>query len=321
VQKLNGRHVSAICSPLGLALGLAMMLGVGCAPTRAMVAQRTFAAAARTADAGGLPATAWAEVATATVEGSPQETRVLSQGQQTATAFMATRARRPTVRVVVTRAASSEPSSLTPQSEMTEASPPLHGCQTLDFEIVNSPAITLTDVTNGKVELSWRVRNSAATAECLWGDAGHETDALRAREVTGVITEAQYVRLAGGAGNEYGLMIGTQLPAGRYTLRWRLGIAGTGIEGGPELIVPVSIVPPSPTPVEAPVPTRTPIRRAAPTAVATAVASATPWPETVTPCPTEVYDCRCKEKCHTDSATGRTVCTKSCDRCTRISCN
>jgi len=43
--------------------------------------------------------------------------------------------------------------------------------------------------------------------------------------------------------------------------------------------------------------------------------------EAPTPCPTEQYDCQCKDRCRTDSATGRTVCTRVCNRCTRTRCN
>jgi len=174
-------------------------------------------------------------------------------------------------------------------------------CARIDFEVIRASTKT-ADAGLGPTELVWRVRNRATDAECMWGGGGQETDSLYAREITGQVTETQKAKLTWVGGNEYELALAPP-PGLQYALVWRLVVPATGEVGGPELVAPREAVALTPTPTPTIIPTPTPTPTATPT-----------------PCPTEVYECRCKDKCQTDSITGRTVCRRVCDHCTRSAC-
>ena len=170
-------------------------------------------------------------------------------------------------------------------------------CATIDFEVLQAYT-KMADEGLGPAEWAWRVRNRATNVECMWGGRGQETDSLYAREITGQVTETQKAKLTWVGGNEYELALAAP-PGLQYALVWRLVVPATGEVGGPELVAPREAVAPTPTIIPTPTPT----------------ATATP-----TPCPTEVYECRCKDQCQTDPITGRTVCKRVCDHCTRPGC-
>jgi len=195
-------------------------------------------------------------------------------------------------------------------------------CEALDFEVVLTPTIAIVGVSQGEAELRWRVRNRATTTECMWGSQGEEVDTLSARDVTGQITGTRKVELTWVGEAEYDLALRTSLSPGEYTLRWQLLLPATGEGSGPDLVVTVAIVTPTPTPKPTPriVPTFRPRNTPTPQPTVTPAPQPT-FTEAPTPCPTEQYDCQCKDRCRTDSVTGRTVCTRVCDRCTRTRCN
>ena len=193
-------------------------------------------------------------------------------------------------------------------------------CARIDFEVIQASTKT-ADAGLGPTELVWRVRNRATDAECMWGGGGQETDTLYAREMTGQVTETQQAKLTWVGENEYDLALVAPPGLQQYTLVWRLMVPATGQEGGPELVIPREAVAPTPTP--SPTVTRMPTARPRrtptplPTVIPTPIPTATGAP---TPCPTEVYECRCKDQCQTDPITGRTVCKRVCDHCTRPGC-
>ena len=174
-------------------------------------------------------------------------------------------------------------------------------CATIDFEVLQAYT-KMADEGLGPAEWAWRVRNRATNVECMWGGRGQETDSLYAREITGQVTETQKAKLTWVGGNEYELALAAP-PGLQYALVWRLVVPATGEVGGPELVAPREAVALTPTPTPTIIPTPTP------------TATATP-----TPCPTEVYECRCQDRCQTDSITGRTICRRVCDHCTRSAC-
>jgi len=160
------------------------------------------------------------------------------------------------------------------------------GCDTVQFEVLKSPAsIQVLKTSPENVELTWRVRNKATTTSCQWGGAGQETKLLRAVTTSEQASISAPVKLTWKADNEYDLSLTVQLGWGSYTLRWRLVLPNADQPAGPELQAKVNIVPPTPT--------RTP---------------------TITPCPTEVYPCRCRQVCD------RSGCRTECDECTRQRC-
>jgi hypothetical protein len=160
------------------------------------------------------------------------------------------------------------------------------GCDTVQFDVLKSPAsIQVVKVAPENVELTWRVRNKATTASCQWGEAGEETSLLRAVTASEQSSINVPVKLTWIANDEYDLSVKVQLGWGRYALNWRLVLPNTGLPAGPELQARVNVVSPTPT--------RTP---------------------TLTPCPTETYQCNCRSVC-----VGR-ECTRECDVCTRAKC-
>jgi len=160
------------------------------------------------------------------------------------------------------------------------------GCDTIQFDVLKTPAsIQVVKVAPENVELTWRVRNKATTASCQWGEAGQETSLLRAVTTSEQSSINVPVKLTWIANDEYDLSVKVQLGWGRYTLNWRLVLPNTGLPAGPELQARVNVVSPTPT--------RTP---------------------TVTPCPTETYQCNCRQVC-----VGR-ECKTECDECTRERC-
>ena len=170
---------------------------------------------------------------------------------------------------------------------------------TIDFEVLQAYT-KMADEGLGPAEWAWRVRNRATNVECMWGGRGQETDSLYAREITGQVTETQKAKLTWVGGNEYELALAAP-PGLQYALVWRLVVPATGEVGGAELVAPREAVALTPTPTPTIIPTPTP--------------TATP-----TPCPTEVYECRCQDRCQTDPITGRTICRRVCDHCTRSAC-
>ena len=145
------------------------------------------------------------------------------------------------------------------------------GCDTVQFDVLKSPAsIQVVKVSPENVELTWRVRNKATTTSCQWGEAGQETNLLRAVTTSEQASISVPVKLTWIANDEYDLSVKVQLGWGRYTLNWRLVLPNTNLPAGPELQAKVNVVSPTPTP------TRTP---------------------TITPCPTETYQCNCRQVC------------------------
>ena len=213
-----------------------------------------------------------------------------------------------TARLQVTPSSASTPNATTGALTPTEAaaSPTMSlvapaPCATIDFEVLQAYT-KMADEGLGPAEWAWRVRNRATNVECMWGGRGQETDSLYAREITGQVTETQKAELTWVGGNEYELALAAP-PGLQYALVWRLVVPATGEVGGPELVAPREAVALTPTPTPTIIPTPTPTPTATPT-----------------PCPTEVYECRCQEKCQTDSVTGRTICRRVCDHCTRSAC-
>jgi len=161
-------------------------------------------------------------------------------------------------------------------------------CDTVQFDVLKSPAsIQVVKVAPENVELTWRIRNKATTASCQWGEAGQETSLLRAVTASEQSSINVPVKLTWIANDEYDLSVKVQLGWGRYALSWRLVLPNTGLPAGPELQARVNVVSPTSTP------TRTP---------------------TVTPCPTETFQCNCRQICE-----GRD-CRTVCDECTRVKC-
>ena len=161
-------------------------------------------------------------------------------------------------------------------------------CDKIEFEILQpSVDVQAVAVTVAHVELTWRVRNTATTFDCLWGEAGQETLALRALLIGGPSTSSTPVKLKWVQNDEYDLSLDVQLSPGSYRLSWRLVLPKAGLPEGPTLEARVGVVALTPRPTLTP---------------------------TQTPCPSIDYACHCRQEC-----LGRD-CYPVCDECTRVKC-
>jgi hypothetical protein len=164
-------------------------------------------------------------------------------------------------------------------------------CDKIDFDILQPPVEAGTvapDAVNVvTVELTWHVKNKAAEFACQWGQAGEESQLLRALLVGGSGNTGSPVRLKWIQGDEYDLSLDVQLSPGSYALSWRLVLPKTSLPAGPALAARVVVGLPTVYPTQTP---------------------------TETPCPTVTYDCYCTKVC-----SGRT-CTTECNTCIKEVC-
>ena len=164
-------------------------------------------------------------------------------------------------------------------------------CDKIDFEILQPPiavqTLALGAVNVVNVELTWYVKNRATEFACQWGQAGEESQILRATLVGGPGNTGSPVKLTWIQDDEYDLSLVIQLSPGSYALSWKLVLPKTGLPAGPTLAARAVVGPltvyPTPTP-------------------------------TVTPCPTISYDCDCRKVCD-----GRD-CKIVCDTCIKEAC-
>ena len=166
-------------------------------------------------------------------------------------------------------------------------------CDKIDFAILQPPVEARTvapgavNVVN--VELTWHVKNNATEFACQWGQAGEESQLLRATRVGEPGSTGTPVKLKWIQDDEYDLSLVVLLSQGSYALSWRLLLPKTSLPGGPALAAQVLVG------ALTRYPTQTP---------------------TVTSCPTITYDCKCRQVC-----VGRDLCTTVCDdTCTKEVC-
>lgn len=164
-------------------------------------------------------------------------------------------------------------------------------CDKIDFEILQPP-IEAQTVAPGAVNvvnvgLTWHVKNKATEFACQWGQAGEESQILRAALVGGPGNTGSPVKLKWIQDDEYDLSLVVLLSPGTYALSWRLVLPKTSLPGGPALAARVVVGPLTVYPTQTP---------------------------TVTPCPTVTYECGCRREC-----SGR-ECPLVCDKCTKEVC-
>jgi serine/threonine protein kinase len=162
-------------------------------------------------------------------------------------------------------------------------------CDRIEFEVLQSPIdVQAAAAAVANVELTWRVRNQATSFNCTWGEAGQETQILRAVLVGGQTDSGTPVKLKWIQDDEYDLSLNVQLGPGSYALSWRLLLPNKRLPDGPFLGARISVI--------------------------ALTSTSTPMP-TQTPCPVITYDCHCKQICF-----GR-ACIPVCDECTREKCD
>jgi serine/threonine protein kinase len=165
-------------------------------------------------------------------------------------------------------------------------------CDKIDFEILRPPNAAQTVVPGAvnvvNVGLTWHVKNKATEFACQWGQAGEESQILRALLVGGSGNTGSPVKLKWIQDDEYDLSLVVLLSPGYYALSWRLVLPKTSLPQGPALAAQVVVGPLTVYPTQTP---------------------------TVTPCPTISYPCGCIQVC-----SPRGECTKECDTCTKEVC-
>ncbi len=164
-------------------------------------------------------------------------------------------------------------------------------CDKIDFEILQPPNAAQT-VAPGAVNVvnvgvTWHVKNKATEVACQWGQAGEESQILRATLGSGPGDTGSPVKLKWIQDDEYDLSLVVLLSPGYYTLSWRLVLPKTSLPAGPALAAQVVVGPLTVYPTQTP---------------------------TVTPCPAISYACKCKQVC-----SGR-VCSTECETCTQEMC-